>query len=93
MNLGDDLASPPRHVLNQGGEMIGSAGAADYANMTHEVKNQQKMRCWRRVDFMNWITHDNISFPQAASERLYKAILGGGPHVKYLLPCERTVRS
>jgi hypothetical protein len=61
--------------------------------MTHEVKNQQKMRCWRHVDFMNWITHDNISFAQAASERLHKVILGGGPPVKYLLPCERTVRS
>jgi hypothetical protein len=46
-----------------------------------------------RVDFMNWITHDNISFAQAASERLHKVILGGGPHVKHLLPCERTVRS
>jgi hypothetical protein len=46
-----------------------------------------------RVDFMNWITHDNISFAQAASERLHKVISGGGPHVKHLLPCERTVRS
>jgi hypothetical protein len=46
-----------------------------------------------RVDFMNWITHDNISFAQAASERLHKVILGSRPYVKYLLPCERTVRS
>jgi hypothetical protein len=47
---------------------------------------------WRE-HFVNWITYDNISFEQAASPLLRKVILGGGPHIKHLLPCARTVRS
>lgn len=46
-----------------------------------------------RCDFMNWIAYDDITFEQASSELLHKVILGGGPHVKPLLPCARTVRS
>jgi hypothetical protein len=47
---------------------------------------------WRE-HFVNWITYDNISFKQAASPLLRKVILGGGPQIKHLLPCARTVRS
>jgi hypothetical protein len=46
-----------------------------------------------RTDFINWITRDDMSFAQAASERLHKVILGGGPHVRNLLPCNQTVRA
>jgi len=46
-----------------------------------------------RIDFLNWITHDDISFAQAASERFHKAILGGGPHVMKLLLHKNTVRA
>jgi hypothetical protein len=42
---------------------------------------------------MTWITHDDITFEQAASPLLHKVILRGGPEVKRLLPCARTVRS
>jgi hypothetical protein len=46
-----------------------------------------------RVDFLNWIAINNITFEQAASKHLRKVILGGGPYVANLLPCARTVRS
>jgi hypothetical protein len=42
---------------------------------------------------MTWIMHDDITFEQAASPLLHKVILRGGPEVKRLLPCARTVRS
>lgn len=47
---------------------------------------------WRE-DFINWIAHDYITFEQAASPRLHKIILGGGPAIQHLLPCSRTLRS
>jgi hypothetical protein len=47
---------------------------------------------WRE-HFINWITHDDITFEQAASLRLRKVILGGGPIIQHLLPSARTVRS
>jgi hypothetical protein len=46
-----------------------------------------------RADFLNWITHDDITFSQAASERLHKVILGGGAHIRHLLPSRNTVRA
>lgn len=59
-----------------------------YLAEQHPLQAEQ----WRQ-DFLNWITHDNISFEQAASELLRKVILGGGPAVEHLLPCPTTVRS
>jgi hypothetical protein len=59
-----------------------------YLEAVHPLRAER----WR-VDFMNWIAYDNITFEQAASEHLRKVILGGGPEVARLLPCARTVRS
>ena len=47
---------------------------------------------WRE-HFIDWITHDDITFEQAASPRLRQVILGGGPIIQHLLPSARTVRS
>jgi hypothetical protein len=47
---------------------------------------------WRE-DFINWITHDDITFEQAASPWLCKVIINGGPHVIHILPCATTVRT
>lgn len=45
------------------------------------------------LDFVNWISRDDITFEQAASPLLRKVIIGGGPTVQRLLPCSKTVRS
>jgi hypothetical protein len=47
---------------------------------------------WRE-HFINWITHDDVTFEQAASPWLRKVIIHGGPHVIHLLPCSTTVRT
>jgi hypothetical protein len=46
---------------------------------------------WRE-HFIDWIAYDDITFEQAASSRLRKVILGGGPQVQHLLPSARIVR-
>jgi hypothetical protein len=57
-----------------------------------EAQHPLQAERWR-TDFMSWITHDDITWEQAASPYLHKVILNGGAHVKHLLPCARTVRS
>lgn len=47
---------------------------------------------WRN-DFINWISHDDLTFEQAASPYLKKVIVTGGPQVAKLLPSARTVRT
>lgn len=59
-----------------------------YLDVVHPLAAER----WR-CDFMNRIAYDDITFEQASSELLHSVILGGGPYVKLLLPCARTVRS
>ena len=47
---------------------------------------------WRE-SFIDWITHDDITFEQGASPRLRRVIISGGPSVQHLLPSARTVRA
>jgi hypothetical protein len=61
-------------------------------NSYYEGVHPLQAERWRE-DFLNWITHDDITFEQAASPWLRKVILGGGPHIQHLLPSARTVRA
>jgi hypothetical protein len=65
---------------------------ADVVDRYFEGVHPLQAERWRE-DFLNWITHDDITFEQAASPWLRKVILGGGPHVQHLLPSARTVRA
>jgi hypothetical protein len=60
----------------------------DYLEEQHPLAAER----WRE-DFINWITHDDITFEQAASPWLRKVIINGGKHIANLLPCSRTVRT
>jgi hypothetical protein len=44
-----------------------------------------------RTAYINWVVRDDITFEQAASDRLREVILSGGPIVAPLLPSSRTV--
>jgi hypothetical protein len=91
----DSTWSPSRHL--EGTHGIYSPGtprpaALDRLDSYLEEVHPLRAERWR-VDFLNWIVHDNITFEQAASQHLRKVILGGGSDVARLLPCARTVRS
>lgn len=61
---------------------------AQYLDEQHPLHAEQ----WRN-DFINWISHDDLTFEQAASPYLKKVIVTGGPQVAKLLPSARTVRT
>ena len=58
-----------------------------YLEEQHPLHAEQ----WRN-DFINWISHDDLTFDQAASPYLKNIIVTGGPQVAKLLPSARTVR-
>jgi hypothetical protein len=79
-----------RHRICSPGLTTPSAmtGLNSYLEAVHPLQAEHWL-----ADFMNWITHDDISFEKAASLFPNKGILGAGPEIKHLLPCARTVRS
>lgn len=79
------IYAPGTHPPVASGSKLATRSCTEGAHPLHAER-------WRQ-DFINWIAHDDITFEQAASPRLHKIILGGGPAVQHLLPCSRTVRS
>lgn len=79
------IYAPRTHPPVASGSKLATRSCTEGAHPLHAER-------WRQ-DFINWIAHDDITFEQAASPRLHKIILGGGPAVQHLLPCSGTVRS
>lgn len=90
----EHLRSNLHRIYPPGVEAPASASGVSTALLDSflEAQHPQHAERWR-VDFVNWIAHDDITFEQAASPLLRKVIIGGGPTVQRLLPCSKTVRS
>jgi hypothetical protein len=80
------------HSIYQPGKGPAPANTATIMNTYLEDVAPLAAEKWRE-HFINWITHDDITFEQAASPWLRKVIINGGPHVIHLLPCATTVRT
>jgi hypothetical protein len=85
-----------KHLATHGfyppGTQPPNAGADGTVDAWVEGVHPLQAERWRE-SFIDWITHDDITFEQAASPRLRRVIISGCPSVQHLLPSARTVRA
>lgn len=82
------------HEIDPPGTVATPSARTSVAAIENYLEEELPLHAERwREDFINWIVHDDITFEQAASTRLRSVIINGGPKVRHLLPCARTVRT